>query len=161
VTHPPTLNRLSENGQLRLAEEVLAAKPGASIKPLLQGAPQSLGGKPALLGPGEYEVEAAHDKVKAPRQFNTGPSNSFQAGKSHLPRSWKPVNPGPCEYDPKDDVVRAGANSMASAAFNSQQASIGHARSPVPPAPGPAWYSPRANSGAKSFHLNMKNTFVP
>jgi len=103
-------------------------------------------------------VDSAYKFAKDQKLFGTTGSGVFQAGTSHLPRAWRPIPPGPCDYEPQDDVLRAEPSSLAGTSFRDRQ---DHRwKPPKPQAPGPAWYTPRQLEQPKSFNINTKDTWV-
>lgn len=104
-------------------------------------------------GPGAYEPQLA--AVKGRTDHGVQGTSGFRLGNSHLPRSWRPIAPGPTDYNPKSD--EAPAEKGAVAVFRSDSPRFRRQR---PAAPGPAFYSPRKPEAAQSFLLNSQNTWV-
>ncbi|CAE7530526.1 stpg1 [Symbiodinium sp. CCMP2456] len=107
-------------------------------------------------GPGQYTPRL--DAVRGPKQFNARGHSSFHIGNSHIPRKWRQPGPGPTDYvppigqaRPRDAPWPLSTLASSSERFAKQQGSG---------APGPAFYSPKHEPGAVSFHLNMQHTWV-
>lgn len=105
-------------------------------------------------GPGQYEPNPEVTSTAGNRvSFNTG--ESFRLGNSHLPRTWKPQCPGPCEYEAAPPKP---SDHAAAAAFASK---ITRFKESVSEVPGPAWYKPRMPSSEQTdFHLNPQNLWT-
>lgn len=104
-------------------------------------------------GPGEYtpNVEA----VRGKSDFAQCGSSFFQVGSSHLPRKWRPENPGPCYYEA--EVVAPPSPRRAVAFSHAPRFVEAGAAVKVP---GPAYYSPKSKPAGESFLLNIQNKWV-
>jgi len=100
-------------------------------------------------GPGEYETGVD----MGPRHCSNRGLSCFQEGSSHLPRTWRPTGPGPGDYE-RPLPERPGSSTSVPFASVAPRFPRG-----APKAPGPAFYSPRKQSG-QSFHLNLQSQWV-
>lgn len=115
------VQNMPETAQFRHAEQLLSGKSAAAIS-----------AESSSPGPGEYETDLPRGLTASVKG-----TSSFVTGNSHLPRSWKPVQPGPGAYDP---TLCKSAGVPASASFVSN---LDRFKAPKPGAPGPAYYSPK------------------
>jgi len=131
------VQNMPETANFRYAEQLISGKSASEIC-----------AESSSPGPGEYETDL-------PRGLTTSVkgTSSFVTGNSHLPRSWKPVHPGPGAYDP---TLRTSAGVLATASFVSNSNRFA---APKPGAPGPAYYSPKS-SQVRSFHTNTELNWV-
>jgi len=104
-------------------------------------------------GPGDYDLQQPSEGA---RHLSNRGLSSFQAGLSHLPRQWRPPSPGPGAYGA---AVNAEPTAVA-AAHASFASALPRFQAKAPPAPGPAYYSPRRKGTAQSFHLNLQGKWV-
>jgi len=99
-------------------------------------------------GPGEYDPLA-----DAAGTCSAKGTSSFQTGNSHHPRCFRPVCPGPGDYDWEVPAVDKTIASFAA----SPQPRFPRDRAL---APGPAYYQPQSPKEKKSFHLNIQKTWL-
>lgn len=119
---------------------------------ILQGGEECIQRSSSLRpGPGDYDVQPPRPSSAAPKG-----SSSFQSGRSSMARRYRAPPPGPGNYDPKVGND-AGARPAAASAFASLT-ERGHVRKSE--APGPAFYSPKAQPNAASFHLNLTEKWM-
>lgn len=103
-------------------------------------------------GPGMYSPRS--EAVKGQSQFGTKGHSSFQIGSSHMPRSWRPLSPGPGQYDAQEPQPKA------SAPLSTMKSHTNRFKRAQPSAPGPAYYSPKKGATKNSFHLNFQNNWL-
>merc|ERR1711933_110740 len=94
----------------------------------------------------------------AKRDFNCTMSANFQKGRSHLPRTYRGPSPGPTDYDATQANAQVRKRSAAAeAAFLSN---VDRMKGKVAGAPWPAWYSPKKQERAQSFHLKVQEQWL-
>jgi len=142
--------QLSPRHEPLLDPEAAQLKKGAELLKSGQAPPD-----PSSPGPGKYSPSL--EAIRGPRQFNARGHSSFHLGNSDRPRSWRPPEPGPSDYVPRIGESRPRdapwpLSTMASQTERFSKEAIG--------VPGPAFYSPRKEPEAVSFHLNLQQTWV-
>lgn len=143
-----SFHEMSVSEQIKMGEKTLSE--GTYTRDTAQ---HKSGNGPA---PGQYEPNV--DAVMGHTDFGTMGSRVFQKGLSHLPRSWRPLLPGPGDYDPQAPEISGVTQSMLGAsAFASASPRMDRKK---PGAPGPAYYTPRLPEQQKSFHLNIKDSWM-
>eukprot|EP00931_Biecheleriopsis_adriatica_P101966 TRINITY_DN77007_c0_g1_i1.p1 TRINITY_DN77007_c0_g1~~TRINITY_DN77007_c0_g1_i1.p1 ORF type:complete len:422 (-),score=71.34 TRINITY_DN77007_c0_g1_i1:76-1341(-) len=104
-------------------------------------------------GPGEYTPRM--DLVKGQSHHSARGHSSFQVGTSHQPRTWRPPEPGPGQYDPEAQVAKPPYSPLSTMRSETKRF-----KKPVAGAPGPAYYRPTPPPGTVSFHLNFQKIWT-
>jgi len=112
------------------------------------------GAKQETPGPGHYSsnMEDVRQEFSC---YSTLGSSCFQKGTQDKPRKWRPEVPGPGDYN--TDSLSKGPNVGYSSVFSSN---VERLKDPTAKAPGPAFYAPKGNAKAESFHLNIRRKWI-
>lgn len=115
----------------------------------------TIGMAAVLPGPGHYNQN--RDRIWEGNLVSTAGWSSFQPGPSRT--DWTPEDvvsrPGPGKYDPKQTV-----NEKVTSAISAFTSASERNKTRVSPAPGPAYYSPKAMPQSRSFRLPLSKDWT-